>query len=168
MIATVLASAAATAQPKSAGAVFGFSGIAASYEHMMDKDSFSEISLKISTEDIFRGRLRTPGVQASYIWNTYADKRILKEDGTLIRLYGGPGVSAGYVSDWDCGYGILLGLTGNFGAEFQFRRNIQINIFLSPTIGIHTHKIQNGFRISLYKYGMLALATPNIAVRYAF
>ena len=85
----------AAGQAKNVGATFSLNGLAASYEHFIESESFIELSLKAECGDMFFGLSSYPGVSASITWNMiFARKESC--NGNEIRMFAGPGMLVGW------------------------------------------------------------------------
>ena len=99
----------AAGQAKNVGATFSLNGLAASYEHFIEPESFIELSLKAECGDMFFGLSSYPGASASITWNMiFARKESC--NGNEIRMFAGPGMLVGWGNDFLRPPGFILGL----------------------------------------------------------
>ena len=158
----------ASAQPKSAGATFSFTGLGVSYEHdFSEYDSFLDITLKSEHPEYLLGRSSYPGISAGIGWNI-----IIREwkstEGNTLRFFAGPGAVAGYAADRKVIDGVFFGVKGRVGGECEFTRNILISISISPIIGAHIIMQQGDFSMKYYKNGLIYSLVPEIGIKYCF
>lgn len=157
-----------SAQPKSLGANFSFTGFTLSYEHDVKKgDSFLDLSLKVETTEVFSSEQKYPGVSASLTWNIYI-KEWTSRDGNPIRLFAGPGVSIGYGPDFKTENGIFFGLKGRVGVECSFARDITLSVSMMPMIGSHAIIYDDHVTIKYYRNGIQYSLVPEIGIKYNF
>ena len=155
------------AQPKNAGFSFSINGIAASYEHFVDSESFIELSLKAECADMFFGMSQYPGASASITWNMiFGEKESC--NGNELRFFAGPGLMVGWGSDLMRPPGLLAGLKGRIGAECEFDRNVTISISVCPTIGTHTLLLKDYTEMRYYRAGLISTVLPAIGIKYTF
>jgi len=156
------------AQPKSIGANFSVTGLAACYEHYQGKgDSFVELTLKAEMSEMVPGRTDVPGVSCSFTWNIEL-MEWLSVNGNRLTLFAGPGVIAGLGHDFKGPYGFFGGLKGRVGVECAFERKITISAFVSPVIGSHFELNGEGLLMKLYKNGVIYGLMPEISIKYRF
>lgn len=157
-----------SAQPKSIGATFSYTGFSISYEHgLKDRESFIDISLKGETSEVFLNRNNYPGVSGSFTWNIYI-KKWLSRDGNPIRLYAGPGAIIGYSPDFKTVHGLFFGMKGRVGVECEFPRDIVLSISISPIIGSHIVNYGNHMTMKCYMNGIYYSLIPEIGIKYNF
>ncbi len=156
-----------TGQPKSLGSTFSLSGIALSYEHITDYESFFDISIKAECGDMFFGKAVFPGVTGSFTWNhIFARKE--SRNGNDIRFFAGPGLTFGWCNDLLKPIGYMFGLKGRVGAECEFDRHVILSASLSPTIGTHIRIFDDHVDMRYYRLGIISALMPEIGIRYAF
>lgn len=155
------------AQPKAAGCIFSTSRLGVTYEHSMEKGNFLSVDLSLDTDDVIWKRADHPGVTASFVWNmVFAEKD--SAYGNRISFFAGPGLMAGYVTDYGSKAGIAFGLKGCIGVECRFRRPFILSATLSPTIGTHMTSKDGNTMMKLYRCGLIETIIPNIGIKYAF
>ena len=168
LTALLMSHAVSSAQPKSFGATFSFTGFALSYEHgLSDSGSFIEASVKAETSDIFIYRTSVPGVSASLTWN-FPLKEWVSGEGNRLTFFAGPGLTAGCSNDYNNPYGVFFGLKGRIGVECNFARNVVISACFTPVIGSHIVFHSDYLSMKHYKNGLLYSLIPEIGIKYRF
>lgn len=156
-----------SAQPKSAGISFCFSGTGISYEHSLADGNFLEMMLKTETSEAFLGHKGGLGGSASFTWNI-----VFKEwqtvDGCPVRMFAGPGVAIGFGPDYKAPPGLFYGLKGRFGVEFLSRRGVCVSACIAPVLGQHIIWWDDAARMKYYRNGLLYGLAPEIGIRYIF
>lgn len=156
-----------SAQPKSAGVSFSLGGISASYEHVIDSESFVDIGLKAECTDMFFGNSTFPGITASVTWNmVFATKESC--NGNEIRFFAGPGMTFGAGHDLLRLPGVIIGLKGRIGAECEFDRNMTISVSLNPVIGTHIQKFEDYIDMRCYRSGLISTFLPEVGIKHRF
>lgn len=157
----------AAGQAKNVGAIFSLNGLAASYEHFIESESFIELSLKAECGDMFFGLSSYPGVSASITWNMiFARKESC--NGNEIRMFAGPGMLVGWGNDFLRPPGFILGLKGRVGAECEFDRNVTVSASLCPVIGTHMKFFEDHVDMRCYRSGLISAVLPVIGIKYTF
>ena len=157
-----------SAQPKSLGATFSFTGFAVSYEHeLSDRNSFIEASIKAETSEIFLYRTNIPGISGSISWN-FPISQWESEEGNKLTFFAGPGIVGGCGHDYKMPYGVFFGLKGRVGVECNFAGNVVISAFLSPLIGSHIVFYNDHLTMRYYKNGLMCSLVPEIGLKYRF
>lgn len=160
--------AALSAQPKSIGATFSFTGFAVSYEHELSgRNSFVEASVKAETSEMFLYRSEVPGISGSVTWN-FPLKEWKSEEGNKLTFFAGPGLTAGCNNDYMQPYGVFFGLKGRIGVECNFARNFVISAFFSPTIGSHIEFFSDHLTMKYYRNGLIYSLVPEIGIKHRF
>lgn len=159
---------ATSAQPKSFGATFSFTGFALSYEHQLsDMGSFIETSLKAEMSEVFLYRTGTPGISGSVTWN-FPLKEWKSNEGNMMTLIAGPGLAVGYSNDYKLPHGAFFGLKGKIGIECNFARNVVISACFSPVIGSHILFYRDHLTMRHYRNGLIYSLVPDIGIKYRF
>ena len=157
----------AAGQAKNVGATFSLNGLAASYEHFIEPESFIELSLKAECGDMFFGLSYYPGASASITWNMiFARKESC--NGNEIRMFAGPGMLVGWGNDFLRPPGFILGLKGRVGAECEFDRNVTVSASLCPVIGTHMKFFEDHVDMRCYRSGLISAVLPVIGIKYTF
>ena len=157
-----------SAQQKSLGATFSFTGFAVSYEHELSKTgSFIEVSVKAETSEIFLYRTVVPGISGSITWN-FPLKEWESAEGNKLTCFAGPGLTIGCGNDYNLPYGAFFGLKGRIGVECNFTRNVVISACLSPIIGSHIVFYKDHLTMRPYKNGLIYSLLPEIGIKYIF
>ena len=85
-----------------------------------------------------------------------------------ISFYMGPGVSAGYLKDFDLSHnqGAVLALSGSLGWIFAFRGSIYLDFSWTLEAGMHLRAAEDGggLRLSLYKNGIYRSIIPQLCL----
>lgn len=165
-VAAMMVCPALSAGPKAIGAEFAFTGININYQHTADIMSFHDISLGIDFCKVLDGESRTPGVRFNYI-KDYIIAAWIRTDYTA-RCFAGPGVAIGYLQDRDKGFGAMLGICGNVGAEFCFRVPVCLSVSLMPVLAGHLASRKGDASLDIYNNGILQLLSPRVGIRYSF
>ena len=157
----------AAGQAKNVGATFSLNGLAASYEHFIEPESFIELSLKAECGDMFFGLSSYPGASASITWNMiFARKESC--NGNEIRMFAGPGMLVGWGNDFLRPPGFILGLKGRVGTECEFDRNVTVSASLCPVIGTHMKFFEDHVDMRCYRSGLISAVLPVIGIKYTF
>ena len=159
----------AMAQPRAAGLRFGATGIEASYQHSLDKNTFIQGELGM---DFGSSVDAGCGVKATGTYNIIWARPAWTDKGTWA-IYAGPGATLGYTGDSiiyrdelatyktrDHGFMFAVGVQA--GLEYNFEVPLQLAVDLRPFFGVHVSQ-QTGF----YNRGMLGFV-PTISARYRF
>ncbi len=156
-----------SAQNKSIGSTFSYSGIGLVYEHSIEDGSFVELQLRVETASLFSSRRNNPGASASFTWNMiFAEKE--SHNGNMISFFAGPGAIIGIAPDINSRMGIMFGLKGRVGCECTFARDICISFGISPVLGVHIGRYDGMTNMLLFKNGLLYTIMPEIGIKYAF
>lgn len=155
---------AAMAQEHSLGTLWSFSGIGLTYEHNVSSEAFAQVSLQTEMADIFLGKAMHPGISAAFTWNLVF-AQLESRNGTPLRFYAGPGLTAG--TSADSSPGLFFGLKGRVGMQCLFDRRINVSIALAPTLGIHVSRDEENMITQIYRPGLLQIARPEISLSYS-
>ena len=165
------------ARSKAIGATFSYTGVAISYEHYTRKDnSYLDLSLKAEFSEFTSGRSSYPGISTSLTWNSPL-KEWSTSEGNTVRIFAGPGVTAGYGKDYSnsrktmsdkSSDGIFFGIMGKVGVECRFSRKVNLTASVSPVIG--SHLIYNNGIVTMkwYRNGLYHTLIPEIGIKYRF
>ena len=168
VIATCLISQSVSAQPKSVGAAFSFTGLSLTYEHDFHLyGAFLEIAMKAEMSEHILERSGHPGISAGVVWNILI-RQWTSSEGNALRFFAGPGVAAGYTTEYKSVDGIFFGLKGRMGCECEFKRNMLISMSISPIIGSHVTMPQGDLSMKYYKNGLIYSLVPEIGIKYRF
>jgi len=127
------------------------------------------------------GRSGAPGAKFNYT-RTSALKSITADDGVIYTMYVGPGISAGYLRDYEKGYysdsdrllkknmGGMMALSGMFGCIIEFGKKIYLDITLTMEGGFHIRKGEEdgGAKMSFYKNGVYQSVYPEFGIIVKF
>lgn len=156
------------------GTSWGLSEIGISYGRSIKENTFLLTGIHLETGEAMAGRTRTPGIAASFTWNTvFARKE--SANGNEIRFFAGPGAAIGYCKDirlkkTEHGlHGTYFGLKGRIGLEISYDRNVNITICVAPVLGLHMARDNSGNLLArYYRYGILQTIMPEIGISYRF
>lgn len=160
---------AAVAQPRAAGLRFGTTGLEASYQHSLDKNTFIQGEFGM---DFGSSVDAGSGVKISGTYNMVWARPAWTDKGTWA-IYSGPGVSLGYTGDSVIyrgdlttfktkDHGFMFAIAAQAGLEYNFEFPLQVAVDIRPYFGIHVSQ-QTGF----YNRGMLGFI-PTLSARYRF
>lgn len=167
IIAAILFLSAASAQSRSVGTDWSFSGIGLTYSHDAGNKSFFEIQGKIELGEVFMNRTDIPGVSIAFTRN-YIMKEWDDDEGNEIYLICGPGISVGWSHDFMKIQGFHIGLKGCFGVEFIYSRNMTISLCLNPVLGVHISEQNDYMKMEYYRNGLLGIIIPEVGIKYSF
>lgn len=155
------------AHSRTLGAGISYNSLSVIYEHTLKDNSFIELSLKAESTELSAGRSSYPGASFSVTWN-YILKEWKSAEGNTINFFVGPGVIAGYSSDYKTNDGLILGIKGRVGFECLFVRNIAISAAISPVIGSHIVHTDAMTSMKYYRNGLQYALIPEIGIKYRF
>ena len=125
-----------TAQPRSLGGVFSFSGAEVSYQHSNSESTFFEINAGIDFCGVLDGQVASPGVRAGFTYNFNIWGH---EFGTgVFSILAGIGCSAGYVRQTGMSFGPMAGLAGKI-AYAQFLHDGSEVKMRDASSGVHNN-----------------------------
>lgn len=167
LVLAVLSSLEMHSQERSVGTSWSISGISADFKWKTAEDSFMWVQAKLELTETFWNSSSTPGASASVTWNsTFGEKKIC--DDSIFQFYAGPGITAGYNTDYKSSRGPFIGLMGRVGVMIMYDRNIDICVGLSPVLGIHITSEKNSISTQYYKHGLIQCIIPEISICYRF
>lgn len=155
------------AQPRSIGTSYSISGIGLEYEHDLNRDCFINAGIRAEMLAFFMNRNDSPGISASFSCN-FTLKEWNSRNDNAIRIFAGPGVTAGLTHEFRKANGIFFGLKGRVGAECRFDRNVAVSICLNPILGSHLTIVDEHIEMRYYKAGLINAILPEIGIRYTF
>lgn len=155
------------AQTRSIGTTYSYNGISLIYGQVRSDDSFMDFQLQAELGEVFMDRTDMPGLSASFTWN-HVLKTWKSSEGNEIRLYAGPGISAGYGNDFRKDAGVFFGMKGKIGIDCHYMRNIRISLALSPVIGCHMTVDGEYHRMACYRNGLMSFIVPEIGICHTF
>lgn len=155
------------AQPRSIGTSYSISGIGLEYEHDLNRDCFINADIRAEMLAFFMNRNDSPGISASFSCN-FTLKEWNSRNDNAIRIFAGPGVTAGLTHEFRKDNGIFFGLKGRVGAECRFDRNVAVSICLNPILGSHLTIVDEHIEMRYYKAGLINAILPEIGIRYTF
>lgn len=128
--------------------------------------SFQTLRLCADIYGLPSGRFDRPGAVFNYSSNHILSTTAKPE--CDISFYMGPGVSVGYVKDFDLGNnpGAMLALSGSLGWIFRFRGSLYLDFSWTVEAGMHLRHAENGegSRLSLYKNGLFRSVIPQLCL----
>ena len=131
--------------------------------------SYGELRINADFEQVLNGRSSVPGFRAQY-WYNMRLGTVNVSDELKIRPVAGPGLSLGYVRDFDKDMGFLSALGGNFGLEFFFPSSpLSLYAGIAAELGAHI-VLRNRYEstMTLYTNGLRRVWQPELSVRYRF
>jgi len=172
----------AAGQVVSAGLFNSFKSIGACVELASGKNGNSRIQINLCADmyGIADTRSDCPGVTANITFNRTVASFKLKE--ATCRLYAGPGLSIGYVSDNEQGghdgkkavllqnKGVAGAMSARFGSSFVFGRKISLDVSLTADVGLHIRRQEqkDALLVTFYKNGIYRSFYPELRIQYHF
>lgn len=162
-------SAATAAQPRAAGVRSGATGLDASYQHSLNRNTFLQGDLGIDFGSSVKGAV---GFKVDGTYNIVWARPAWTDMGTWA-IYAGPGATLGYVGDRvkygkesvkfkTREHGFMIALAAQVGIEYNFDFPVQLSADIRPYLGLHI-----GRKAGFYDRGLLGLV-PSISARYRF
>lgn len=161
------------------GSFQSMKGLGLTYENSVGQNTFNNYTIYADMYGVLTGRTDQLGFKASFSrCNIFLSKDVR---GTNIKLFAGPGVSLGYVKDFEKGNlkeiiplsrnrGFTMGVTGSVGIRADLPRNLILDASLTMECGVHLRQNENGDGkvTSLYMNGLIRSAYPQIGLLYNF
>lgn len=148
-------------------------GAAASF-NSEDGRSFSELSLFADIYGLPTGRCGEPGVKASFVRNFIFSS--FEIDDVRLGIFAGPGVSAGFVKDYEPGYalditrnhGLCAALCGDIGLRVRFSRGVSLGLSFQAELGFHMRRDDDmrANNLAIYKNGLVQSFWPNLSILF--
>jgi opacity protein-like surface antigen len=162
-------SAVASAQHRAAGLRIGTTGLDASYQYSMNRNTFLQGDLGM---DFGSSADAAVGFKVTGTYNMIWARPAWTDMGTWA-IYAGPGVSLGYVGDKVTyknemvkvktrDHGFMFAIAAQAGIEYNFEFPLQLAADIRPYIGLHV-----GQKAGFYDRGLLGLI-PTLSARYRF
>lgn len=151
--------------PKSVGASFSIFGSGPAYQHWASENTFHEVSVQVDYISNILDRERSAGVTASYLYAFDIVSGSLPSGDVAFHL--APGVTAGYVQDYQRFHGLMGGLVMDAGFEFRSRRGVTVSAGVTPTLAAHISREnpQDEYpQMKLWKYGLMRSLLPHVGV----
>ncbi len=147
------------------GTYYTFYRSGISYDKLIDDNVFWEISLGVDYGNSVLRQSRAPGVAATFTYN-FIVSDWKHPGGGESRLYAGPGVTVGLLKEEN--YGLMLGLSGAIGYEYEFNFPIVLGISVLPTLGVHIKDDTDsgGMLMDLYRNGLRWSFCPQVTLKY--
>lgn len=164
------------AQPASVGVYNSLKGIGATLEIPHGESEFTSIVAFTEIYGIPTGRCDSPGFKARYshnfIFKTY------EQEATIFMLYAGPGVTAGYMRDFELGRridktltlthnpGLMAALCGSLGCRFSFESRIALDLSFTADLGIHARQNEelHNIDVRMYRNGLMQAFYPELSI----
>lgn len=141
-------------------------------------DEFNAFTVFVEVFGIPTGRTGEPGVKFNYSHNF--NMKLIERNSTKFSFYAGPGVSCGYLKDFEVGsrigdnlaltksHGAMLALSGTGGCRFLFNRVISLDISFTAELGVHLRRgeVVNGLNLSMYRNGLLQCFYPQASILF--
>lgn len=180
LLASVVISGTLPAQTRCAGLFNSLKGFGLSVSNKIDEDEFNSLELFADFYGLLSGRSEYPGIKFNYTHSKVLKTWIGSDIATA--LYAGPGVTAGYVRDYQKGYyelrkfvftqnyGAAAGLSGTIGFRFLFSRRISIDLSWTAELGLHLRKDEklDTFQLRFYRNGLFLAPYPQLKLEYFF
>lgn len=169
-----------SAQQNSVGFFNSVKGFGVSFSMPTSEYEYESLTLFSDIYGIPSGRTKSPGVKFNYTHQFVLIDYELED--SVISLYAGPGLSAGYLFDHEPGAfadydvalamnkGFACALSGTAGCLFNFSRGIVLDLFWTVEGGIHMRRDETlgNIDLKLYKNGFTQAWLPQLAVRAFF
>jgi len=151
------------ASPKGFGLEYEWDGPA-------DRQYFHSLTLYSDIYGVLNERTQHPGIKMNFSRLYHVDFIPGRESSFL--LYVGPGLTAGYVHDFEKEYwqnpyshlqkkaGAVFALSGTFGCHILFNRSIMFDLSISLAAGMHIRDDGGTTKLSLYKNGLVQTLYP--------
>ncbi len=151
----------------SAGGFYSFKGCGLSV--MFDTpEHFSRATVLADFTGLLSGSHKEPGVQAGY-WVLYPLARWDVFDDMSVRPYVGPGLQAGYVRDYDKGFGVVAALGAGAGFRADFSRRVSIDLGWTVSAGVHLQARNfHNTRATVWQNGIYKILLPELSILYRF
>lgn len=167
-----------SAQSTAVGMFNSLKGIGLTLEIPRGENDFTTLVSYVEMYGIPTGRCDKPGFKVrcshDFIFRQY------RHDSTAFQLYAGPGVTAGYMRDYEVGRridnaltlmrnpGIMAALCGSLGCRFSFEGRIDLDLSVCADIGIHARRAESRYNIDvrLYRNGLLQSFYPELSILF--
>lgn len=153
-------------------------GFGASFRRQSSERAFNCYTFYLDTYGVLNGRCLFPGYKFAYSHNTSVAR--IQEEDICYTFYIGPGVSAGYVREYEPyiyrdsrkylsrGYGVSAAATASAGCRFEFDGSFGFDLSWTLEAGIFIDSGGQNARVSLYKNGLVAAAYPQVTIFFSF
>lgn len=159
----------AQAQPRAVGLRIGATGLDASYQYEMNRNTFFQGDLGM---DFGSSADAGAGFKAVGTYNIVWARPAWTDLGTWA-IYAGPGVALGYVGDRVTyrnelakvktrDHGFMFAIAAQAGIEYNFEFPLQLSADIRPYFGIHA-----GNKTGFYNRGLYGFI-PTLSARYRF
>lgn len=164
------------AQPASLGVFNSLKGIGATVEIPRGENEFMSFVAFTEIYGIPTGRCDKPGVKARFSHNFIF--KTFEQEATIFMLYAGPGVTAGYMRDFEVGRridktltlthnpGLMAALCGSIGCRFSFESRIALDLSFTADLGIHARKDEalHNIDVRMYRNGLMQAFYPELSI----
>ena len=149
---------------RSVGLYSSFKGIGIEGDFTGKAGNLNSIRLYADIYGLPSGNIHRPGVKLCYS-SDYILKTTRKQYCDVC-FHLGPGVSLGYVKDYNTqnSPGAVLGLTGTVGWLFKFNRKVSLDLSWTLEAGMHLRQENGVGRLSLYKNGIYRFPFPQLTI----
>lgn len=148
-------------------------GLVSSFNERESRN-FSLLSVYADIYGVPTGRCEEPGVKAFYVRNFCFSE--LELDGVSLDFFAGPGVSAGFVKDYEPGYalditrnhGLCAAVCGDIGLRVIFSRGVRLDLSFQAEVGFHMRKDDEmkANNMAVYKNGLVQCFWPNLSILF--
>lgn len=155
------------AQERKLGLFSSPDGFGVSYDRIKAEDQFLSFTAYLNCFDRMFGN--GGGVGASFNFSRNFILKQWKGNAMLTSIYAGPGISAGYVRDYQENYpGIMAAASCNIGARFLFNRGIAVDLSFGAAAGFHLniHSDTAPPVLSVYKRGLMHIPFPQLKIMF--
>ena len=173
IVMTILFLGRASAQERSIGTSWSFTGMGLTYEQPMKENSFLHIGVQLEMSEMFLRRTEKTGGSVNFTHNDVFNS-IKSRNGNSICFFAGAGAALGYSKDCRLkkdkvnNPGCFFGLKGRAGLRIEYDRKINIAAALAPMLGMHLSMKDETVMMRYYRYGLLQTLMPEITISYRF
>jgi len=176
LLASLSLAAGANAQNHGIGLFSSPKGFGISYgqEGKKSPEFFTTTTLYADIYGLTADRTDHPGIKFNTSRLYYLD--IIEGSESSYIFYVGPGITAGYVHDFEKDYwedfytrltkkaGAILALSGTAGCRIAFNRAIMLDISFTIEAGMHLRNDDGSTKLSLYKNGLVQALYPQLTI----
>ncbi len=146
------------------GTAFSLDRSGVTFGSAVSGDAFWDIFIGADYGGSVLGQEGRPGAAATFSYNFIL--RSWRHSGGSSFLYAGPGVALGYVHDKGQPYGLMGGISGILGYEYEFAVPVSVGIGIRPTFGVHMGSSGGGMLMDIYRNGLVWALSPQVSLRY--
>lgn len=176
VLAAVLLSIPSLAQRPSLGIFNSLKGLGAALELPASDGEFNSFALYVEIYGIPTGRCSEPGVK--FNWSHNFEIKRFEAESTVFSIFAGPGVSTGYMRDFEVGQriqgslaltknpGVMAALSGTGGCRFSFESRIELDLSFTAELGILVRRDEtvNDFNLNMYRNGLMQCIYPQLSI----